>query len=53
MKEASSADLLASFNGSGSNDPDGTISKDIMPDFLHPSAKGYAIWAESLKPLLP
>lgn len=33
--------------------PDGTISKDVMPDFLHPGAKGYAIWAEALKPLLP
>ena len=33
--------------------PDGTISKDVMGDFLHPAAKGYAIWAEALKPLLP
>jgi lysophospholipase L1-like esterase len=33
--------------------PDGTISKDVMPDFLHPGAKGYAIWAEALKPVLP
>lgn len=33
--------------------PDGSISRDVMPDFLHPAAKGYAIWAESLKPLLP
>ncbi|QIF04612.1 GDSL-type esterase/lipase family protein [Roseimicrobium sp. ORNL1] len=32
---------------------DGTISKDVMPDFLHPGAKGYAIWAEALKPVLP
>ncbi|HSI63517.1 MAG TPA: GDSL-type esterase/lipase family protein [Candidatus Saccharimonadia bacterium] len=32
---------------------DGTISKEVMPDFLHPGAKGYAIWAEALKPVLP
>jgi lysophospholipase L1-like esterase len=32
--------------------PDGSISKDIMPDSLHPNQKGYAIWAEALKPLL-
>ena len=32
---------------------DGSISKEVMPDFLHPGAKGYAIWAGALKPLLP
>ncbi len=32
---------------------DGTISKELMDDFLHPTAKGYAIWAEALKPVLP
>ncbi len=32
---------------------DGTISKEVMGDFLHPAAKGYAIWAEALKPVLP
>ena len=31
---------------------DGTISKEVMGDFLHPAAKGYAIWAEALKPLI-
>ena len=31
---------------------DGTISKEIMPDFLHLSPKGYAIWAEGMQPLL-
>jgi lysophospholipase L1-like esterase len=29
---------------------DGTISKDIMPDYLHPNAKGYEIWAEAIEP---
>ena len=32
--------------------PDGSISKDVMPDFLHLSEKGYLIWAESMDPLL-
>ncbi len=27
-------------------DPDGTLSKEIMPDLLHPNAKGYEIWAD-------
>jgi beta-glucosidase len=29
---------------------DGTLSKDIMPDFLHLTPKGYEIWAESIEP---
>jgi lysophospholipase L1-like esterase len=29
---------------------DGTLSKEIMPDLLHPNAKGYAIWAEAVEP---
>lgn len=33
-------------------EPDGTISKDIMPDYLHLSRKGYRIWAESMEPKL-
>ncbi len=31
---------------------DGTIAREIMGDFLHPSAKGYQIWAEAIEPLL-
>lgn len=31
---------------------DGTISREVMGDFLHPTAKGYSIWAEALKPHL-
>jgi beta-glucosidase len=30
--------------------PDGTLSKEIMPDLLHLSPKGYEIWAESIEP---
>lgn len=33
--------------------PDGSLSKDLMPDFLHPNQKGYAVWAEALKTVLP
>lgn len=29
---------------------DGTLSKEIMPDLLHLSVKGYEIWAEAIEP---
>jgi len=38
--------------GAKLTNPDGTLSKEAMPDFLHLSAKGYEIWAEAMKPLL-
>ena len=28
---------------------DGTMPKEIMPDFLHPGLKGYEIWAAAIK----
>lgn len=31
---------------------DGTLPKSIMPDALHPNAKGYQIWADAMQPLL-
>lgn len=31
---------------------DGSISKEIMPDYLHLSEKGYTIWAEAIEPKL-
>jgi beta-glucosidase len=31
-------------------DKEGRLSRDIMPDLLHPNAKGYAIWAEAIEP---
>jgi lysophospholipase L1-like esterase len=34
------------------SNPDGTLSKEIMPDFLHLSEKGYQIWADAMDPLL-
>ena len=30
---------------------DGTISKDLMPDFLHPREAGYRIWADAALPV--
>ena len=33
-------------------DADGKLPKDIMPDLLHPNAKGYAIWAEAIEPTM-
>ncbi|MEM8736832.1 MAG: GDSL-type esterase/lipase family protein, partial [Planctomycetota bacterium] len=30
-------------------DEDGVLPKDIMPDALHPNAKGYRIWAEAIE----
>lgn len=33
-------------------EPDGTISKAVLRDFLHPSEKGYAIWAKAMHPYL-
>jgi len=38
-------DINAKFLGT-----DGTLSKEIMPDLLHPNAKGYEIWAEAIEP---
>lgn len=33
-------------------EPDGTISPEIMPDYLHPNEEGYRIWAEAMEPVL-
>ncbi|MEY4939932.1 MAG: hypothetical protein RIQ93_1667 [Verrucomicrobiota bacterium] len=37
-------DIGAKFLGA-----DGRMSKEVMPDFLHPNAKGYEIWANAIK----
>ena len=31
---------------------DGTLDRAIMPDLLHPNAKGYAIWQGAMDPML-
>lgn len=33
-------------------DAKGNLSKDVMPDLLHPHAKGYKIWAEAMEPMV-
>ena len=33
-------------------EPDGSISPDVMYDFLHPTAKGYATWVAAMAPVL-
>ena len=33
-------------------DRDGNLPESIMPDFLHPSAAGYEIWAEAVEPMV-
>jgi beta-glucosidase len=31
-------------------EPDGTLSKEIMPDLLHPNERGYRIWIDAVEP---
>jgi lysophospholipase L1-like esterase len=38
--------------GSQMIEPDGTISHEMMPDFVHPTAKGYQIWADAIQPVI-
>lgn len=33
--------------------PDGTLTRDMAADFCHPTNKGYRIWADALRPMLP
>jgi lysophospholipase L1-like esterase len=33
-------------------EPDGSLTRAIMPDFLHLSAKGYTIWADAVEPVV-
>jgi lysophospholipase L1-like esterase len=32
--------------------PDGTLTREIMADFLHPTAQGYQIWADAIAPII-
>lgn len=41
-------DLKARLRGA-----DGILTKETMPDSLHPGEPGYAIWADALRPHLP
>jgi beta-glucosidase len=40
-------DIGAKFLG-----PDGKVHSDVMADFLHPTEKGYRIWAAAMNPTL-
>jgi lysophospholipase L1-like esterase len=33
-------------------EPDGTLTRKMMPDLLHPSERGYEIWLSALEPYL-
>ncbi|QEH34018.1 GDSL-like Lipase/Acylhydrolase [Aquisphaera giovannonii] len=33
-------------------EPDGTLTREVMPDLLHLSARGYRIWADAMEPTL-
>lgn len=33
-------------------DDEGVLPKEVMPDALHPKAKGYRMWAEAMEPTL-
>ena len=33
-------------------EPDGTLSRAMMPDLLHPGAQGYEIWANAVLPVI-
>ena len=33
-------------------EPDGTLSRDVMPDLLHPNGNGYEIWQREMEPML-
>jgi lysophospholipase L1-like esterase len=38
--------------GSQLIEPNGSLSEEIMPDYLHLSERGYEIWAETIEPKL-
>ncbi|MBL9179338.1 MAG: hypothetical protein JNM65_14845 [Verrucomicrobiaceae bacterium] len=38
--------------GNAFTGPGGAVSKEVMPDLLHLSPKGYALWATALEPKL-
>jgi beta-glucosidase len=30
----------------------GVLTREVMPDLLHPEKKGYALWAQAMEPTL-
>ncbi len=61
-KIAETNKLLAGFEGEDNIrfldigakflEPDGSITRETMADFLHPTAKGYETWAEAIEPAI-
>jgi len=49
-RAAGSGDVVFLDIGPKFLQPDGALSKEIMPDLLHLSAKGYKIWADAIEP---
>ena len=41
--------ILKIFAGQGFLEDDGTLTREIMPDLLHLSEKGYTIWADAIE----
>ncbi len=33
-------------------DENGVLTREVMPDLLHPHEKGYKIWAEAMEPTI-
>lgn len=53
IKDISAPDQITYLDiASAFLDDDGVLAKDIMPDGLHLSPKGYALWAEAMNPTL-
>ena len=55
VAQALAADAKATFRDIGEEllDANGDIPKDVMHDFFHPTAKGYAIWERAILSDLP
>ncbi len=48
--ERNPSSLAAILTGKHSHINGGTLPQEIMPDFLHPGAEGYRLWAEAMEP---
>jgi len=46
--DADGRDVVFLDIGKAFLDPDGRLSRDVMPDLLHPNEKGYAIWQRAM-----
>jgi beta-glucosidase len=33
-------------------DDQGRLSQDLMPDYLHPSERGYQVWADGMEDMI-